>query len=239
MTKTTAVLWLTLLATLAASWTHLTTLFARHEWPGWWPVAALAATAVDLGILASMMAIADLAAEGRDTSDPRWTVAGLVLLSCLANAAHVLAVGSTGGPLEMSLAVVVAAALPLIVWRLSRLLDAVSRPVGVQAGVVLRQAGADADSDEELRVVLEEMYYDYDPDEEAGQGPAEMLAMAPEPPAPVANTNGHSPAWLAKYLATVAEVGQDDQAVASAMGKSPRTVRNYRRLAKSAGSEAA
>lgn len=210
MTKTTAVLWLTLLATLAASWTHLTTLFARHEWPGWWPVAALAATAVDLGILASMMAIADLARDGRDTSDPRWTVAGLVLLSCLANAAHVLAVGQTGGRLELALAILVAASLPLIVWRLSRLLDAVTRPV---ATAVTASGQPALTNCVDAPVVL-----------------AKVPASAAGNPAPA---SGHaSPDRLAAYLAAVASLPTaDDRIVAEALGVSERTARRYRAMA--------
>lgn len=129
MSRTVAVLWLTLAATLAASWTHLAQFLARHESPGWWPVAALAATAVDLGIVAAMLAISDMAAAGRSTSGPRWTVAGLVALSCMVNAAHVVAVGASASTAELVLAIMASAALPLIVWRLSLLLDALRRPV--------------------------------------------------------------------------------------------------------------
>lgn len=214
MTKTTAVLWLTLLATLAASWTHLTTLFARHEWPGWWPVAALAATAVDLGILASMMAIADLARDGRDTSDPRWTVAGLVLLSCLANAAHVLAVGQVGGRLELALAILVAASLPLIVWRLSRLLDAVTRPL---ASEVTESGQQTYTTLVDAPVVLAKV-----PASAAGHVATTRLAKP----------NGQvSPDRLAAYMAAVAAHGTDDAAVATALGVSERTARRYRAMA--------
>lgn len=133
MTKTVAVLWLTLAATLAASWTHLVQVYARHEWPEWWPVACLAATAIDLGILVSLMAVSDLAAEGRETSGARHTAYGLTALSSLANIAHVVMVGGSGSTLELALAVVTAAALPAIVWRLSLLLDALRRPGEVAA----------------------------------------------------------------------------------------------------------
>ena len=127
-TRTVTVLWLALAASLAASWTHLASLFARHEWPGWWPVGAVMATAVDLGILAAMLAVGEMAARGEDTSGPRRTVAGLVALSCAANAAHVWAVGAATSAAEMALAVIVAGALPVLVWRLSLILDALRRP---------------------------------------------------------------------------------------------------------------
>ena len=215
MTKTTAVLWLTLLATLAASWTHLTTLFARHEWPGWWPVAALAATAVDLGILASMMAIADLARDGRDTSDPRWTVAGLVLLSCLANAAHVLAVGQVGGRLELALAILVAASLPLIVWRLSRLLDAVTRPL---ASEVTESGQQTYTTLVDAPVVLAKV-------------PASAAGRV-APPRLVKSNGQVSPDRLAAYRAAVASLpSADDRIVAEVLGVSERTARRYRAMA--------
>jgi len=134
--RTVFVLWLALIASLAASWTHLTALFARHEYPGWWPVGATMATAVDLGILAAMMAVGEMAAAGRSTSGPRRTVALLVAMSCAANAAHVWVVGVTGDLAEMALAVAVAAALPVLVWRLSLILDAIRRPVPASVAVL-------------------------------------------------------------------------------------------------------
>lgn len=50
-----------------------------------------------------------------------------------------------------------------------------------------------------------------------------------QPVAKATGRNVHDP--LATYLATVASVGQDDKAVANAMGVSERTARRYRALA--------
>lgn len=216
MTKTVAVLWLTLLATLAASWTHLVQVYARQEWPDWWPVACLAATAIDLGILVSLMAVSDLAADGQDTSGAKHTAYGLTALSSLANVQHVIMVGRSGSGLELGLAIVTAAALPLIVWRLSLLLDALRRPLAnpvTASGQQTYTAPVDAP------VVL-------------AKGSASAAGRVAKPLA-----NGHDA--LAKYLATVASVGHDDAVVANALGVSERTVRRYRAMASNGQAEGA
>lgn len=137
--RTIVILWVALCGALAASFTHLATLFYRYEPPGTLGavVAVLGAAAVDVGVLASMRAIGERAAVGRSTRNARVVVAGLVALSMAANAAHALALGNPATVWELWLAIGAAAALPLIVLGLAVLLDELRRPT-------LGATGADA-----------------------------------------------------------------------------------------------
>ncbi len=132
-------LWCATIAAMTASWSHLASWIASWEYAGAsaWVIGCVAATAVDLGILSAMMAQDRLAASGAPTTGPRRTVALLALVSALANMAHALDARATrvGAPdtallaqaARVAGAVVVAGVLPLIVIRLSHLLDTVTR----------------------------------------------------------------------------------------------------------------
>ncbi len=146
-------LWCATIAAMTASWSHLASWIASWEYAGAsaWVIGCVAATAVDLGILSAMMAQDRLAASGAPTTGPRRTVALLALVSALANMAHALDARATrvGAPdtallaqaARVAGAVVVAGVLPLIVIRLSHLLDTVTR--APNAPVVVRLARAD------------------------------------------------------------------------------------------------
>lgn len=132
-------LWCATIAAMTASWSHLASWIASWEYAGAsaWVIGCVAATAVDLGILSAMMAQDRLAASGASTTGPRRTVALLAFVSALANMAHALDARATrvGAPdaallaqaVRVAGAVVVAGVLPLIVIRLSHLLDTVTR----------------------------------------------------------------------------------------------------------------
>lgn len=134
-------LWIATLAAMAASWTHLVSWIASWEYAGAssWVIAAIAATAVDLGILASMRSLDVLASRGEDASGPRRTVYMLAFVSFAANVLHALDARATrvaqlpddAGWIEVASrlagAVLVAGVLPLIVVRLSHLLDRMTR----------------------------------------------------------------------------------------------------------------
>lgn len=134
-------LWIATLAAMAASWSHLVSWIASWEYAGAsaWVIAAIGATAVDLGILASMRSLDALATRGCDTTGPRRTVYALALASFAANVLHALdARASRVGPLpddadwtavavRVAGAVLAAGVLPLIVIRLTHLLDTMTR----------------------------------------------------------------------------------------------------------------
>lgn len=134
-------LWIATLAAMAASWTHLASWIASWEYAGAssWIIAAIASTAVDLGILASMRSLDVLASRGEDATGPRRTVYMLAFVSFAANVLHALDARATrigaladdaGWPdlaTRLAGAVLVAGVLPLIVVRLSHLLDRMTR----------------------------------------------------------------------------------------------------------------
>lgn len=147
-----AALWLALFASMAASWWHLATLFGRFEAAGQEWVGAIAATAVDLGIIASLLALGELRSKGQSTARAKGTVAGLVLLSMVANAMHAQVYGRAGTGWEWWLSIVVAAALPLIVLGLTVLLDDLKQPVVVSESGALAVATAPAGGARPARV---------------------------------------------------------------------------------------
>lgn len=134
-------LWIATLAAMAASWTHLVSWIASWEYEGAsaWLIAGIGATAVDLGILASMRSLDVLASREEDASGPRRTVYMLACVSFAANVLHALDARATRiGPVHADAgwiepasrvagAVLVAGVLPLIVVRLSHLLDRMTR----------------------------------------------------------------------------------------------------------------
>ncbi len=139
MTRLTEVrlLWCATVAAMAASWSHLASWIASWEYAGASSlvIGCVAATAVDLGILAAMRSQDKLASMSRPTTGPRRTVYFLACVSMVANVAHALdARASRIGPPDATWeaaawriagAIVVAGVLPLIVIRLSHLLDTV------------------------------------------------------------------------------------------------------------------
>lgn len=146
-------LWIATIAAMAASWTHLVSWIASWEYAGAssWIIAAIAATAVDLGILASMRSLDVLASRGEDATGPRRTVYMLAFVSFAANVLHALDARATrigvlpddaGWPeaaTRLAGAVLVAGVLPLIVVRLSHLLDRMTR---LDAGTVTQKTQA-------------------------------------------------------------------------------------------------
>lgn len=215
---------------LVASWWHLATNFGSLEHPGQWVIGAAAALTVDLGLAALALAVAYESGRGRDTGFMWGAVILFALISALANADHALTVMVGHAPTLTDVAaldtlarlrvLVFAAALPVLVVVLARVVDRIATPTKAAAMVTEEEA--------ERRVFLArideaERYY-----LDAQDGEPELVATPAPEPVPVATSNGHEPAWLVGYLAAVATVGPSDKAVAAAMGKSVRQVRRYR-----------
>jgi hypothetical protein len=120
-------------AALLASWVHLAETFALLERPGRYWVGALAATAVDLGLAALALALAERARRGQPTRSLRGAVVLFAVVSALANWDHALSVlqarpatwADVGGldGLAMARAVVFSATLPLLVVTLAYVVD--------------------------------------------------------------------------------------------------------------------
>lgn len=130
---TTVVLASAYVAALAASWVHLAETFALLERPGRYWVGALAATAVDLGLGALALALADRARRGQPTGALRGAVVLFAGVSAMANLDHAMAVllgqpatwadvGSLDA-LALARAVVFSATLPILVVTLAYVVD--------------------------------------------------------------------------------------------------------------------
>lgn len=138
-----AMLWAATLTGMGASWIHLAQFLGAFEELAYQWVGGLGATAVDLGILACMREIA----RGRHAKHARQTVVGLCIVSSVANGEHAVTsyvaahraaftvpaaavVWSDWLPFAgawlwlIANAALVSGTLPVIVWRLSGLLDA-------------------------------------------------------------------------------------------------------------------
>lgn len=135
---------LTIYGALAASWLHLVDTMARYEHPERWWIAALAATAIDLGIAVMVWAAGHLARQGA-TTEARRAQALVVVLACisvLANATHALdasgdlpALMQTDGWRVFS-ALAFAGVLPVTVVWLSRVAEDVRRLEGERVAAV-------------------------------------------------------------------------------------------------------
>lgn len=137
-----AMLWAATLTGMAASWIHLAQFLGWFEADAYRWVGGLGATAVDLGILACMREVA----RGRHARAARQTVIGLCIVSACANAEHAVGSWLVGHPNPARLewawlvfnAAIVSGTLPVIVYRLSGLLDA------TKTRAVADEADADA-----------------------------------------------------------------------------------------------
>lgn len=116
-----------ILTAVAASWLHLAGWMSRYETADQWWIAALAATAVDIGLLASLRTIGELAMAGQSTRDAKAVVFLFVVVSFAANVQHALAVKAG----DVANAVAVSGVLPLAALAMSHLYDVISRPVTV------------------------------------------------------------------------------------------------------------
>lgn len=122
--------WAATYAAMGASWWHLYEQFGKYEGPGHQPVAALAATAVDLGLLAGMRKVRQWAKDKPQSAEHmRLTVLGLTVASSVANFQHAWAVGSVDVVGFWPLAgvalnsLLVSAILPVIVYRYTHALE--------------------------------------------------------------------------------------------------------------------
>lgn len=114
-----------ILTAVAASWLHLAGWMSRYETADQWWIAALAATAVDIGLLASLRTIGELAMAGQSTRDAKAVVFLFVVVSFAANVQHALAVKAG----DVANAVAVSGVLPLAALAMSHLYDVISRPM--------------------------------------------------------------------------------------------------------------
>ena len=113
------------LAAIGASWLHLVGWMARFETASQWWVAALAATAVDVGLLAALRLVGEQSGRGRrdGARDAKLSVVLLVSISFAANVQHAL----TLQPGDWLNAVAVAGVLPLVAIVTSHLYDVANR----------------------------------------------------------------------------------------------------------------
>jgi len=113
------------LASIAASWWHLAGWMARFEVADQWWAAALAATAVDIGLLAALRTVGEQSGRGRHegSRDAKLAVALLVSISFAANVQHSLSVQ----PGDLLNAVAVSGVLPVVAIVMSHLYDVVNR----------------------------------------------------------------------------------------------------------------
>lgn len=138
--KDSRLLWAATLTAMAASWTHLAHWLASWEHEGWIGLLAGAAgaTAIDLGVLAGMRRIDLLAQLGAPTKGARRTVYSLTAVSALANIMNAVearlareGMAQPAAPIDWIWLYVSAAlavgVLPLIVLRLTELLDTAPR----------------------------------------------------------------------------------------------------------------